>query len=245
MTSTSKPTPSKAQFDQAAFDAFVLDNKVIGFFEKPITLKSGRQSNWYVNWRTVSEDAFLSDQLADFVISFVNGLVASGKISAAPQTLYGVPEGATKVAMIAQLKWAQASGTFAPGSHILAMGRGKPKEHGVPKDKYFLGVPRGTTVVIEDVTTTGGSLLTCIESLCAADVSCPYAVGLTNRMELRDDRKSVAQALRALSPAVEYFHMSSAVTLLPLAARRSNPGAKILAEVEREFSEVGVEPIRF
>ena len=45
-------------FDQHMFDEFVLNNGVIGFFEKPITLKSGRKSNWYVNWRNVAGDAF-------------------------------------------------------------------------------------------------------------------------------------------------------------------------------------------
>jgi orotate phosphoribosyltransferase len=232
-------------FNQAAFDSFILENKVIGFFEKPITLKSGRQSFWYVNWRTVSEDAFLLDTLSDFVISFLQGLIAKGHVKVAPDTLYGVPEGATKVALLAQLKWARLSGHFKPGSHVLAMGRGKPKEHGVPKDKYFLGVPRGHTVVIEDVTTTGGSLLTCVDSLRASEVDCSIALGLTNRMELRDDRKSVAQALESLSPSVAYFHMSNAVELLPQAARLQKPSAKVLAEVEKEFAEVGVAPIKF
>lgn len=232
-------------FNQAAFDSFILENKVIGFFEKPITLKSGRQSYWYVNWRTVSEDAFLLDTLSDFVISFLQGLLAEGKVKRAPETLYGVPEGATKVALLAQLKWARLSGHFKPGSHVLAMGRGKPKEHGVPKDKYFLGVPRGQTVVVEDVTTTGGSLLTCIDSLRTSDVECTVALGLTNRMELRDDKKSVAQALQALSPSVSYFHMSNAVELLPQAAKIQKPSAKILAEVEREFAEVGVATVKF
>ena len=39
------------RFSQAEFNDFILRNKVIGFFEEPITLKSGRISNWYVNLR--------------------------------------------------------------------------------------------------------------------------------------------------------------------------------------------------
>ena len=35
------------------------------------------------------------------------------------------------------------------------MGRAKPKQHGSPEDKYFVGEPNGKIVVLEDVTTTG------------------------------------------------------------------------------------------
>ena len=61
-------------FDQNDFNNFVIDNKVIGFFEKPIALKSGRLSSWYVNWRTVAKDVYLTDILADQVIAFTNYL---------------------------------------------------------------------------------------------------------------------------------------------------------------------------
>jgi len=47
-----------AKFNQEKFNQFILENKVVGFFEEPITLKSGRLSHWYVNWRNVAEDVF-------------------------------------------------------------------------------------------------------------------------------------------------------------------------------------------
>jgi orotate phosphoribosyltransferase-like protein len=34
-----------------------------------------------------------------------------------------------------------------------------------PKDKFFVGVPKGKTIVIEDVTTTGGSLIETLNGL--------------------------------------------------------------------------------
>jgi len=58
------------RFQQKSFNEFILDNRVLGFFENPITLKSGRQSYWYVNWRTVAEDAWLLDRLTEYVIAF-------------------------------------------------------------------------------------------------------------------------------------------------------------------------------
>ncbi len=233
------------QFDQAAFNNFVLKHKVIGFFDEPITLKSGRRSCWYVNWRTVSEDAFLLRELSCFLVEFVADLVRTSQLAKMPDTLFGVPEGATKAALFAQMKLAENSGKFASGSHVLPMGRGKPKEHGVAKDKYFLGVPRGATVAIEDVTTTGGSLIGCIQQLREAQIDCRVAIGLTNRMERRDDGASVAEALAALSPPVQYFHMSEAAELLPIAAASGQVPKAVLKSIEEEFEQYGVRKIKF
>jgi orotidine-5'-phosphate decarboxylase len=194
-------------FNQAEFDNFVIDNRVIGVFEHPITLKSGRVSNWYVNWRDVAKDAYLLDQLTNFIISYVKVLGLH------PDTFYGVPEGATKLGVLLQLKWAQQDIIFSKGSHILAMGRAKPKEHGHPKDKFFVGMPRGKTIVVEDVTTTGGSMLGTLEDLKEAGVEVIAVIGLTNRNEKRDDGKTVKQATEDLG--VKYYCLSNAVDLLP------------------------------
>ena len=228
------------KFDQDAFNRFVLDHHVVGFFEKAITLKSGRTSNWYVNWRSAASDAFLLDQLGDFVVDFIEtrGLDVD--------CIYGVPEGATKIGVVATLKRARRSPKFAVGSHAVPMGRAKPKEHGDPKDHFFVGEPRGKTLVLEDVTTTGGSLLSAVENLLAANINIVAAVGLTNRMERRDDGWSVKEAMeKKLGGRVPYLAMSDALQLLPLAASRQPPSEKILAAIEEEFKTYGVSPIRW
>jgi orotate phosphoribosyltransferase len=98
-------------------------------------------------------------------------------------TFYGVPEGATKLGIITQYKYAKQSPSFSKGSHVLAMGRAKPKDHGAPKDKFFVGAPTGKVVVIEDVTTTGGSLITTLDGLKEAGINVVGVISLTNRME--------------------------------------------------------------
>ena len=226
------------QFEQEKFNQFVLNNGVIGFFEEAIKIKSGRMTNWYVNWRNVAEDTFLIDQLSDYVLAFCEELKQSGKLSVEPQCFYGVPEGASKLGILCQYKFAKASANFAAGSHVLAMGRGKPKEHGVPKDKFFVGAPKGQTILLEDVTTTGGSLITTIEQLKDAEIPICAAIGLTNRMELRDDRSSVKEAVEALG--VPYFYMSSAIELLPKAYAELNPGEAVAKSIEKEFEEHGM-----
>ncbi len=223
-------------FDRAAFNRFILDQKVVGFFEKPVTLKSGRQSNWYVNWRTVSGDVALIDTVADYLIAFVR------ELNLTPESFYGVPEGASKLGVIATYKWAKAQKHFAPGTHTLPMGRGKPKEHGAAQDRFFLTPPRGEIVVVEDVTTTGGSLIETLKQLREIDARVMAAVGLTNRMEKRDDGKSVAEAIADLG--VPYHALSNATDFLPEAYERLKPGDTIAKAIEEEFDRYGVTPIR-
>jgi len=237
----------KHAFNQTAFNQFIVDHGVIGFFDKPITLKSGRQSNWYVNWRIVANDAFLLDQLSSFVVSYLNDAVAGQVLTRTPDCIYGVPEGATKAAILAQFKLALASPTYALGSHVMAMGRGQPKTHGAPQDRFFVGVPRGDIVVLEDVTTTGGSLLTTIDQLGEAQVEVVLALGLTNRMEKRDDGSSVAEAVGAKRSSsgkpIKYVHMSNALDLLPMVCARKQPTDAIRCSVMQEFLEVGMAPL--
>jgi len=124
------------RFDQLDFNRFIEENNIYGFFETPITLKSGRTSHFYANWRNLVEDAFLTDKLADFLIAFTK----SNNVEV--DTFYGVPEGATKLGIITQFKFAKESG-WEKTSHVLAMGRAKPKDHGAPKDKFFIGTGIG------------------------------------------------------------------------------------------------------
>lgn len=225
-----------SKFDEAKFIEFIVENRVVGFFDEPVTLKSGRKSNWYVNWRTVSGDVFLIDRLADFLIDFTadRGLT--------PDAFYGVPEGATKLGVIATYKLARSRPGFGKGSCNLPMGRGKPKEHGAPRDKFFVTPPAGKIVVVEDVSTTGGSLLATLDELEKLDCEVIAAVGLTNRMEIRDDGRSVADAIGEMG--VEYLTLSCATDFLPKVYKELAPGEEIGRAIEAEFSKYGENPLK-
>ena len=218
-------------FNQQEFNNFVIENNVIGFFETPITLKSGRVSNWYVNWRTPTTDALLLEKIAQFVIAFTK------KHGLTPTCFYGVPEGATKLGVITQYIWAKKSGNTK-----LPMGRGKPKEHGAVKDRFFVGQPEGDVIVLEDVTTTGGSLLTTLKSLKEANINVIAAFGLTNRNEKRDDGTSVKEAVEELG--VQYFSLSNASDLLPELIKQTSPDTSIVESVKRYFQRYGTELLR-
>ncbi len=222
-------------FDQTVFNTFIEENNIYGFFEEAITLKSGRKSHFYANWRNVVQDAYLTDQLADFVITFAKNQGIS------VDTFYGVPEGATKLGVITQFKYAKAS-NWEKGSHILAMGRAKPKEHGAAKDKYFVGMPQGNVVVIEDVTTTGGSLITTLKGLKEAGINVVAVLSLTNRMEKRDDGKSVEEAINDMG--YKFYSMSNALEMLPIMYKKLQPAQAVGIAIEKEFAEYGVAPIK-
>ena len=219
-------------FNQQEFNNFVLDNDIIGFFAEPITLKSGRISNWYVNWRNPTTDALLLEKLAQFVIAFVKDNNLN------PNCFYGVPEGATKLGVITQYLWAKET-----GNKIMSMGRAKPKEHGAAKDKFFVGMPEGKTIVVEDVTTTGGSLLETIQNLKEAGIDVIAAVGLTNRNEKRDDGRTVKQAVEDLG--VDYHALSNAAELLPELAERIKPEEGVLKAIEEYFERYSDRKLKF
>ena len=98
-------------------------------------------------------------------------------------------------------------------------------------------------IVLEDVTTTGGSLITTIKQLQERGKTVIAAYGLTNRNEKRDDGKSVEEAILELG--VTYHALSDALQLLPLAAQRLRIDRAILDKVEAEFQQYGVQPLHF
>ncbi|MEE9442176.1 MAG: hypothetical protein V3V99_05870 [candidate division Zixibacteria bacterium] len=225
-----------SEFNQKDFDEFVAENGVYGFFEEAITLKSGRQSHFYANWRNVVEDAWLTEKLIGFVLEFIEDK------SISVDTFYGVPEGATKLGILTQYTWAKKSSGFARGSHTLAMGRAKPKDHGAPKDKYFVGKPQGKTLVLEDATTTGGALINTLDFLIEAGVDVIGVISLTNRMEKRNDGMSVEEVF--VQKGIPFYGMSSALDVLPIVYEKLKPGIEIAKSIESEYEEYGVAKIR-
>ncbi|MFX1391397.1 MAG: hypothetical protein ACFE9Z_15135 [Promethearchaeota archaeon] len=219
------------KWDKITYYNFIKKQNVIGFYEKPIKLKSGRLSYWYVNWRPITSDAFLLDQLTEYILAFVNDLGLK------PKCYYGVPEGATKLGLITQFKWAKSNENFRSEMYPLAMGRGKKKDHGVPKDRFFLGVPYGDTIILEDVTTTGGSLIDSIRKLREFNINIIAAIGLTNRNEKRDDGKSVEQKMS--EEDISYYAMSNAIDLLP----QLNINKEIAENIEEYFKKYGTQEI--
>ncbi len=189
------------------FLEFAVENNVVGVFENPVKLKCGRLSPYYINWRRATNYAKsltkLGDYVSDLVMSDFNGI----------DTIFGVPEGATKTGIVSQIKFAEKKGFDK--DYVVAMGRGKVKDHGLPEDRFFVGAPVGKTVLVEDVVTTGSSLLEWVEKL--EEVKNCQVVGcvvLTDREEVRDDGKTVKECIE--EKGIKYCPLSTSKELLKM-----------------------------
>ena len=213
---------------------YLFKNKVVGIKPEGITLKSGRTSYWYANCRNLTDTVQKTKAIQSFVMSFIKGL------NIPFDYIYGVPEGITKLALACNL----FDNLVDVKDKALVMGRGKPKAHGDPKDMYFVGPIEESdqVIVIEDVTTTGGSLISELEKLDAARVKVVAVVALFNRCQKRDDGIGVAEKLEQLG--YKYFAMANADKYLPWLIRHGTPwGPPDWDKVKDEMEETGVTPI--
>src|SRR3989338_3249547 len=101
------------------------------------------------------------------------------------------------------------------------MGRGKPKERGPLEEREFCGIPGGDVVVLEDVITTGCSVLKEIERIRKADSNVIGVVVLTDRLELRDDGRSAREVIESLG--IYYGVLSNAFQLIVPAYKMLQP----------------------
>ena len=189
-------------FNSHAFNQFIINNKVVRLFDTPLTLKSGTSSHLYINWRHIANNVLLCEQTAQFIIDYCI------EQSLPVDCFYGVPEGATKLGVLTQYIWTK---NHRPTSTLLAMGRAKPKDHGNPTDRYFIGEPAGNIIVLEDVITTGQSLFKTIDQLQAMNKHIVACISLTNR-EPKQTKTSVNEQLQQRN--IPYHTLSHAKNLL-------------------------------
>lgn len=193
-------------FNSQEFNQFILDQGILGLYKEPVQLSSGKYSNYYINWRCIGEDVYLIDVLSDMLIRYV--LTMNLEVDC----FYGVPEGGTKLALITQYKWAKRSTQFQQGSHSMPMGRAKPKEHGPEMSRLFLGEPKGKVLLIEDVVTTGNSLLKQVDFLREKpSLELMGVLVLTDRME-EVNGKLVRDIFKEKN--VNYYALSNSIDLL-------------------------------
>ena len=225
------------KFDRDEFAKFACRH-AIGVSEEPFTLKSGRKSYWYVNWRKATDRYWLLVELAKHVVSYCKQVYRADM----PLCFYGVPEGATKLALITQLLWVEC---VNPESQRMAMGRGKPKEHGDPRDRFFIGAPTGNVIILEDVTTTGDSLFGACESVEALKEGDPSTnivglLGLTDRKNVRDDGLTVEQCAEKLG--YRYLSLSNAHNLLQLYGSKARLSDTVVRGINEEFGAEMIVP---
>jgi len=208
-------------FDEEEFIRFALENNVVVFRETLVKLSSGRLSHLYINWENVTYDVFLTKKLINFIFQFTKDRGLN------PSTFYGVPEGATKLGILTQYEWATQSGEYGRKNYVLAMGRGgEPKEHGMEKDRVFLGKPIRDTIILEDAVSRGKSLSDVIEKVQNPETSVIAAISLTDRSGMRKF-------------GVPYHTLSNVRDLFREGCKKLNPSRKIIQSIEKEFEDLG------
>lgn len=230
-----------------AFDEFLIAQNVVEFREKKVKLSSGKKSNLYINLGMLSDDVVTLDKTIDFMKVFVDELDIDVDF------FVGVPEGATKLGLfltysrakdrLQRPKKSEYQDIFDVKQHYpLVMSRGKEKKHGSEKDKYYIGNLGNYTAVVEDVLTTGDSLIREVTKLREAGVYVNHALGLVDRLELREDGFSVAEKLSWLP--VAYYSMTDVKTLLPLACEKLKPSQDLVRKINRYYKKYCCEEVK-
>ncbi len=141
---------------------------------KEITLASGRTSTYYFNMKPTMLDAEGAHLIGTLILDAIDGLNAD--------LIGGLEMGAVPIAS------AVAAVSFAAGKPVGAFFvRKQAKEHGTRS--LIEGLPAGETlqakrvVIVEDVTTTGGSAIKAAESVRAEGAEVVGVVTVVDRQE--------------------------------------------------------------
>lgn len=220
-------------FNRNKFDDFLIENDCVRFSENlfnPFFLSSGRKCYHYVNVRNALKTVGLKRDTAKFVFQFARYLGLK------PDVFLGIPEGATSLGL-AVTELIDYKNPYEIPSVIL---RSQWKDHGEPKDRYFVGdlKPGQHAVPLEDVTTTGDSVRKHIPRIKEAGVGIDKVIACVNRLELRDDGRTVEQSIIE-DFNVGYASMTDVSTLVPKAYELLHPSGDVARAVEEYFTRHG------
>src|SRR4051812_4740338 len=162
-----------------------------------IMLASGRESDYYIDMRPTTMHPAGATCVGELIVDALEGL--------AVDFVGGLEMGAVPVATSVSIA------SHARGRDIGAFFvRKKPKDHGARK--LVEGLPKGETirgknvVVVEDVTTTGGSALQAVAALREEGANIVLVVTIVDRLEgAKENFAAEGLELRALFTADEFL----------------------------------------
>ncbi len=216
-------------FSKSTFHTFLLEQEIICFIDPPIVLKSGKQSYWYANFRKISQNYKKLEKFAQIIADFLLEIALPSV-----DGVLGVPEGASLLGFEVQ-KQLVKKGKFLDKIFYF---RTQVKQHGNPSDKYWVnGNQPQKLILLEDVSTTGGSLIRFAQKLHKIQIATPLVLGLLDREQLNTKGEELSKVLKNIKLA-SYF-LTKAQNILPLAlAKTQNPSffqQKIREEYQREY----------
>lgn len=188
-------TAIKSAADNRARLADIIRTRSFG--RGKITLASGRESDFYFNLKPTMLDAEGAALLAELTLDALQG----EKVD----YVGGLEMGAVPIAgAIAQLSWMR--GKPIPAFFV----RKKPKEHGAKLSIEGLAktesIKGKRVVVVEDVTTTGGSAMKAVESLREAGADIAFVLTMVDREEgAAETFKEAGLVFRSIFRASEFL----------------------------------------
>ena len=153
------------------FATFLYQKGIIKFGD--FTLASGKKSSYYVDLRLVPS---YPHQFRTMIKYLQNNIAESVGLNSF-DSLVSVPTGGLVIAS------ALAIETVKPLIYV----RSKPKDYGTSKSVEGQIHERMKVVMIDDVATTGGSVVNAIKSLKEANITIEDAYVIVNRMEGADE----------------------------------------------------------
>ncbi len=149
------------------FATFLHQNGIIKFGD--FTLASGKKSSYYVDLRLVPSYPHEFRKMVKFLENEVSNNIGLDKFD----SIVSVPTGGLVIAS------ALAVETIKPLIYV----RSKPKDYGTSKSVEGKTHDEMKVVMIDDVATTGGSVVNAIKSLKEENISITDAYVIVNRME--------------------------------------------------------------
>ena len=153
------------------FATFLHQNGIIKFGE--FTLASGKQSSYYVDLRLVPSYPIEFRKMVKFLENEIEQDIGLDNFD----SIVSVPTGGLVIAS------ALAIETVKPLIYV----RSKPKDYGTSKSVEGKIHDSMKVVMIDDVATTGGSVVNAIKSLKDVNISVKDAYVIVNRMEGADE----------------------------------------------------------
>ena len=162
-----------------------------------IMLASGRESDYYIDMRPTTVHPAGATCVGELIVDALEGLCVD--------FVGGLEMGAVPIATAAAIASHRRGGSI--GAFFV---RKKPKDHGARK--LVEGLPKGETlrgknvVVVEDVTTTGGSSMQAIEALREEGANIVLVLTIVDRLEgASENFAKEGLELRALYTADEFL----------------------------------------
>lgn len=174
-------------FKQKKFEKFLLDNGCLIVNEKPIKLKSGRISYYDVDIRNGMKNSESLKELCKYIYAYTK------ENNLKPDAYLGVPETGTPIAIVLNTLINYKKASTVPQIVL----RSHPKKYQAEETHYSVTpIPKNLKfILIEDDVTTGDSLRECIELLIKLSVKIQAVISITNRLEKRNDGKTVEKSI--------------------------------------------------